>query len=66
MKWLPPDGSTQHSADKRYCIVKAAETGPVWIAYRMAISTGEQIGSTNSDELARQLCEDDAALRKRA
>jgi hypothetical protein len=65
VKWLAPDGSTQHSACKRYCIVYG-HTGPIWIAYRMAITTGEQIGSTNSDELARQLCEDDAALRKRA
>jgi hypothetical protein len=66
MKWAKPDGGVQWSMDKRYSIVRAVETGPVWIAYRMAPTTGEQIGSTNSDELARQLCEDDAAFRKRA
>lgn len=70
MKWAKPDGGVQWSADKRFCIVRAVETGPVWIAYRMGPTTGEQIGTTNSDELARQLCEDDEgyleSLRRRA
>lgn len=58
MKWDKPDGSMQWSTDKRYSIVRAAETGPIWIAYRMGPTTGEEIATTNSDELARTMCED--------
>lgn len=58
MKWDKPTGSVQWSLDRRYSIVRAAETGPIWIAYAMASTTGEQIGTINSDELARTLCED--------
>lgn len=66
MKWAKPDAGVQWSMDKRYSIVRAVETGPVWIAYRMAPTTADQLGNTNSDDLARQLCEDDATFRKRA
>jgi hypothetical protein len=70
MKWEKPNGGVQWSADKCYSIVRATETGPIWIAYRMTPTTGEQIGTTNSDDLARDLCEDDwrqlESLRKRA
>lgn len=58
MKWDKLDGSVQFSTDKRFSIVRAAETGPIWIAYAMGPTTGEQLGTTNSDELARTLCED--------
>jgi hypothetical protein len=70
VKWNKPDGGVQHTADGRYSIVRAVETGPIWIAYRMGPTTAPQIGTTNSDELARQLCEDHERLllsaRKRA
>jgi len=59
MKWDKPNGAVQHSAHGRYSIVRAVETGPVWIAYSMGPTTAAQLGTTNSDELARQICEDD-------
>ena len=58
MKWEKPNGSVQYTEDRKFCIVRAAETGPIWIAYAMGPTTGEQLGTTNSDELARTLCED--------
>lgn len=58
MKWDKPNGGVQFTVDKRYSIVRAAETGPIWIAYAMGPTTGEQIATTNSDELAREICED--------
>ena len=66
MKWDQLNGSVQWSVDRKYCIVRAAETGPIWIAYRMGPTTGEQIGMTNSDELARTLCEDHASALQAA
>lgn len=70
MKWNKPDGGVQLSADGRYSIVRAVETGPVWIAYALGPTVGRQIATTNSDELARQFCDDDEASlireRKRA
>ncbi len=59
MKWDKPDGGVQYSSDRRYSIVRAVETGPIWIAYAMGPTTAAQLGTTNSEELARQMCEDD-------
>lgn len=70
MKWAKPDGGVQWTVDKRYSIVQATETGPIWYAYDMGPTTGIELGRTNSDELARDLCEDHEryiqAQRKRA
>jgi hypothetical protein len=66
VKWDTSDVSVHRTGDGKYSVVRAVETGPVWIAYRMGPTTAEQIGSTNSDNLARQLCEDDATFRRRA
>lgn len=56
MKWEKPNHPTQHSADKKYCIVQAT-TGN-WVAYRMGTTTGEQIGLAQPTDIqARQLCE---------
>lgn len=65
MKWDKMDLPTQHSTDRRYCIVRAMEN--IWHAYYMPVGVhvGEQIGVANSDDMARQLCEDDEPLRKR-
>jgi len=65
MKWDKPDFPVQRSTDRKYCIVRAIEN--VWHAYFLppGATTGDQLGVTNSDELARQLCEDDEPLRKR-
>lgn len=65
MKWCNLDAPTQYSADRRYCIVRAVEN--VWHAYYLPLgaTTGEQLGVANSDEFARQLCEDDEPLRRR-
>lgn len=66
MKWDKPNGGVQHSADKRYSIVQATETGPIWIAYALGPTAATQIGTTNSDELARELCEGHERGRKAA
>lgn len=66
MKWDKPDIPTQHSTDKRYCIVRAMEG--IWHAYHIpkGATVAEQLGIANCEEEARQLCEDDEPLRKRA
>lgn len=65
MKWDALTPPTQRSTDRRYCIVRAMEN--VWHAYYIPVGVyvGEQIGVANSDDMARQLCEDDEPLRKR-
>jgi len=65
MKWEPITLPTQRSTDVRYCIVRAMEN--IWHAYYMpkGMPVGDQIGIANSDDMARQLCEDDEPLRKR-
>lgn len=70
MKWLPPNGSTQGTADGRYVIVQANSQD--WVAYDITLSTNAvEIGSRKSDADARALCEAAerallANLRKRA
>lgn len=70
MKWLPPNGSTQSTADGRYVIVHANSQD--WVAYDIASGvSGREIGSRKSDADARALCEAAerslmAATRKRA
>lgn len=70
MKWLPPNGSTQGTADGRYVIVQA--TSQDWVAYDIASGVaGREIGSRKNDTDARALCEAAerslmAATRKRA
>ena len=42
MKWDPPQGSTQHTADGRYAIVQANSQD--WIAYKLTpYGTGEDL-----------------------
>ncbi len=55
MKWEKPAGSTQHSSDGRYAIVKANNQD--WIAYQLNATTGKDLGRAESDEKARALCE---------
>lgn len=63
MKWDKPNFPTQHTADKRYCIVQATEGN--WIAYRLHATTGEELGVKPDPEEARRLCEEDEPLRRR-
>lgn len=55
MKWLPPAGSTQHSADGRYCIVGA--NSQHWVAYEMHFTTAKELGVRGDAEMARACCE---------
>lgn len=55
MKWDKPNYPTQHTTDRRYCIVQATEEN--WIAYRLGLTTGEELGVKSTDEEARQVCE---------
>lgn len=56
MKWLlPTTGGVQHSADKRYCIVKANERD--WVAYELAPTTGTELAVKRTDAEARAACE---------
>ena len=73
MKWLPVDGSVQHgigACGRRYSVVNA--TSQHWVAYQLAIGVGigEDLGTRDSEEGARGLCEDRErdleALRRRA
>lgn len=68
MKWDKPTGVTQHTVDRRYCIVHAVES--IWIAYQLGPTTGKDLGEANTDERARDLCErherENVAPRKRA
>jgi hypothetical protein len=64
VKWNKPDGGVQHSTDGRYGIVRAAETGPIWIAYALGPTAGQQLGTTNDDGLAREICEGHERGRK--
>lgn len=58
MKWDVPDGAVQWSSDRRYHVQRA--TSGYWIAYAMsAFGTGaEKLGEHNTDEAARQCCDD--------
>ncbi len=56
MKWLPPNGSSQGSADGRYVVVQA--NSQHWIAYDIAGgTTAREIGVRGNDCDARALCE---------
>lgn len=56
MKWDPPQGSTQHTADGRYAIVQANSQD--WIAYKLTpYGTGEDLGARPTDAEARTLCD---------
>jgi hypothetical protein len=56
MKWLPPNGSIQGSADGRYVVVHATEN--TWIAYDISRTTQfAELGTRSSDSDARALCE---------
>lgn len=55
MKWDKITPPTQHSADRKYCIVQATQEH--WIAYRIGSTTGEEIGKGSDDSGARQVCE---------
>lgn len=56
MKWLNPNGATQHTADHRYAVVQATEHN--WVAYELGPTTGVELGVKPTDEQARQVCED--------
>lgn len=63
MKWLPPAGSTQHSADGRYVVVHATDTN--WIGYELTpYGTGEELGVKPTDAEARTLCDLHEEARK--
>jgi hypothetical protein len=66
VKWLPPDGSVQWTADKRYHVQRA--TNGYWIAYSMSAfgTDAEKLGEHNDDEAARECCETHEVFRKRA
>ena len=67
MKWDKPNGSTQWTTCRRYCIVQANSRD--WIAYRMHPTTGEEVGTRGDDAMARACCEaheTSIAERKRA
>jgi hypothetical protein len=56
MKWDRPNGSVQHTADKRYCVVQATEEN--WIGYELTpFGTSVDLGTGSTDERARALCE---------
>lgn len=56
MKWLPPNGSTQHSADHKYAVVEAVTAH--FVAYQLGPTTGEDLGWGPTDADAREICED--------
>lgn len=66
MKWDPPNGSVQYSADRKFCIVHANSKD--WIAYEMEVTTAKELDVKPTDEEARTVCEDFAremtALRR--
>lgn len=55
MKWLPPAGSTQGTADGRYVIVQANSKD--WVAYQLGYTVSKEIGTRDSDLKARAACE---------
>jgi hypothetical protein len=55
MKWLNPNGPTQHSSDYKYAVVRATEDN--WIAYVLGPTAGEDLGTRDTAERARALCE---------
>lgn len=55
MKWAKPVGSTQGTVDGRYMIVQANTQH--WVSYRMGHTVAKDLGTSNSDEKARELCE---------
>jgi hypothetical protein len=55
VKWDKPEGSTQRTADGRYCIVQANSQD--WIAYLMGYTTAKDLGTRDSDLKARAVCE---------
>lgn len=59
MKWLPPAGCTQHSADGRYVVVQANSKD--WIAYEMHATTARELGVRDTDLKARAACEAEEA-----
>lgn len=57
MKWLTPAGSTQHTADGRYCIVQANSQD--WVAYELTpFGSAKDLATRPTDEEARTVCED--------
>ena len=61
MKWDKPTGCTQHTSDGRYCIMAANSKD--WVAYLLGYTCANDLGTRNSDEDARQLCEANEARR---
>lgn len=55
MKWLPPAGSTQHSADGRYVIVQANTQH--WVAYQLHSTTATELSVKPTDAEARTVCD---------
>lgn len=55
MKWDKPTGSTQTTTDGRYVIVKANSQD--WVAYRMGYTVAKDLGTSDTDEKSRALCE---------
>lgn len=62
MKWLKPTGPTQTSADGKYIVMHA--TSHWWVAYfQPAPHEWERIGERDSDEKAKDACDDHARLQ---
>jgi len=55
MKWDKLAGCTQQTSDGRYLIMHANSRD--WVAYRMGYTIAQDLGTTDSDEKARELCE---------
>ena len=68
VKWLPPNGTTQHSIDHKYVVVEA--NSQQWIGYELGPTAGTELGVVKTAEEARQLCEDHEtmlqSMRRRA
>ncbi len=56
MKWDPPVGSSQHTADGKYAVVEAVTDH--FVAYQLGPTTGEDLGWAATAEDAREICED--------
>jgi hypothetical protein len=66
MKWNKPDGGVQHSTDGRYTIHRATTAPEKWIAYALSAfgTTAEKVAEVDTDEEARQWCDEHEALAR--
>jgi hypothetical protein len=55
MKWDKPTGSIQQTQDGRYVVMQANSKD--WVAYMVGSVSSQDLGTGESDEKARGLCE---------